>query len=263
MKLYNALSYSIGSDLRYYGDFIRRPLVSYHAIKQTNANIVRMVADKRFQGKYFLDSGGFSAFTQGVKINIDEYIAFIRTYKDLFVCYANLDDIRSARLTKDNQTIMEEAGLSPLPVFHSGEDVKILIEMCQKYDYICLGGLVPLAKKKPVLRNWLDICYSITTRTKTKTHLFGISGKDMLQEYPCYSADSTSAFEGSRRGSITNLFTKEKGDPRKSLKAFTTMDKSATDKQYKKRVIHMMEQTQAIEDFITKLWAHRGIVWKD
>ena len=73
----------------------------------------------------FLDSGAFSAMTQGVKIDIYEYIDFIKEHEDVLEVYANLDVIGSAEGTWKNQMIMEEAGLKPLPVFHYGEDEKM------------------------------------------------------------------------------------------------------------------------------------------
>ena len=77
----------------------------------------------------FLDSGAFSAWTRGVEIDIQKYIEFIKQNQDVITVYANLDVIspgrfsmgtkESAELTLRNQKIMEQAGLSPLPVFHS------------------------------------------------------------------------------------------------------------------------------------------------
>ena len=75
----------------------------------------------------FLDSGAFSAYTLGIEINIYEYIEFIKQHKNIIDMYANLDVIATgntlndkkyaAEKTLQNQKIMEEAGLSPLPVF--------------------------------------------------------------------------------------------------------------------------------------------------
>ena len=46
--------------------------------------------------KWFLDSGAFSAFTQGAEIDIQEYIEFIKEHKDYLEAYANLDVIGDA-----------------------------------------------------------------------------------------------------------------------------------------------------------------------
>ena len=74
----------------------------------------------------FLDSGAYSAWSKGIEINIDEYIEFVKKYKDNLTVYANLDDINSPEKTWENQRYMESKGLKPLPCFHYGEDVKYL-----------------------------------------------------------------------------------------------------------------------------------------
>ena len=74
----------------------------------------------------FVDSGAYSAHKRGVSIDIQEYIAYLQDNKDYIDVYANLDVIGDPEATLENQKIMEEAGLSPLPCFHMGEDWKYL-----------------------------------------------------------------------------------------------------------------------------------------
>ena len=115
----------------------------------------------------FLDSGAFSAWTQGVEIDIQEYIEFIKKHKDIIEVYANLDIIsrgdtsaakkEAAQKTLKNQIIMEKAGLAPLPVFHVGEPLKYLKYYMSNYEYIALGGMV--GKQKSTLSPWLDNCF--------------------------------------------------------------------------------------------------------
>ena len=88
--------------------------------------ITRNKSKKKNKVNLFLDSGAFSAFTQGAEINIVDYIAFIKKNKKYIETYAVLDVIGSAEKTWENQRIMEKAGLSPLPCFHFGEGVKWL-----------------------------------------------------------------------------------------------------------------------------------------
>lgn len=103
----------------------------------------------------FLDSGAFSAWSQGVEIDIQEYISFIKEHEDIIEVYANLDDITSPQRTWDNQKIMEKAGLRPLPTFHYGEaDEWLLRYLDAGHDYIALGGMVPISSDH--LNTWLD-----------------------------------------------------------------------------------------------------------
>ncbi|MDD2260682.1 MAG: hypothetical protein PHC31_01025 [Clostridia bacterium] len=158
----------------------------------------------------FLDSGAFSALTQKTTINIDEYIAFIKKHEKDLTIYANLDYINpkdkgeSAKKTWQNQQAMEKAGLSPLPVFHYGEDEKWLKRyIASGYTYIALGGMV----KTPNLVAWLDRIWSTylvddNGMPKIKVHGFGLTSLSLMSRYPWYSVDSTSWVVTGRLGSI-------------------------------------------------------------
>lgn len=153
----------------------------------------------------FLDSGAYSAFTQGVEIDIQEYIAFIKEHQDIIKVYANLDVIGDAKGTWRNQLTMEKAGLKPVPVFHQGEPEKYLKKYVEKYDYICLGGMV--GSSSPALAPWLDrmfLDYLIDENgfPKIKVHGFGLTSLRLMLRYPWYSVDSTSWVMTGRTGSI-------------------------------------------------------------
>jgi len=187
----------------------------------------------------FLDSGGYSAKTQGVDINISEYADFILKYKDKITTYANLDVIGNAEATMKNQRYLESRGLNPLPVFHYGEKKEVLEQLCKEYKYIAIGGLVPIARQKEKLFNFLSECFSIT-KDKVKVHGFGMTGVETLKKYPFYSVDSTSWLGGSMRAEIYTF-----------------------NKRWLARVINNAEQWMIFEKYITNLWKYRGIEWKD
>jgi hypothetical protein len=159
----------------------------------------------------FLDSGAFSAKSQGVPIDIYEYISFIESHKELLSVYANLDVIGDPIASKKNLRIMQKAGLNPLPVFHFGENPdKYLKPLIEKYDYICIGGMV----KSGDLVTFLDRCFSkyICDEDgfpKIKVHGFGLTSVKMMLRYPWYSVDSTSWILTGRMGSIYIPFWKK------------------------------------------------------
>jgi hypothetical protein len=154
----------------------------------------------------FLDSGAFSAWSQKKEIDIQEYIAFIKKHQKVIDVYANLDVIGDAKGTYRNQRIMEKAGVKPLPVFHYGEDEKWLKKYLSKdYDYISLGGMVPISTKP--LSQWLDHIFSNYLTDSNgmpicKVHGFGLTSLKLLLRYPWYSVDSTSWVVTGRMGSI-------------------------------------------------------------
>jgi hypothetical protein len=117
-------------------------LLSYHYIKNTD------FLDKLypFFPDIFLDSGAFSAMSQGVHIDIVDYIAFVKQNKSKLKVYANLDVIGNAEATLKNQEIMEKAGLSPLPCFHYGEDKKYLQMYCENTNTLQSVAWFPTQK---------------------------------------------------------------------------------------------------------------------
>lgn len=156
---------------------------------------------------FFLDSGAFSAWTQGKDINLMEYVSFIRKHLPYIGIYSNLDVIGDASKTWYNQIIMEEHGLHPIPVYHYGEDEKWLIRYLERgYEYISLGGMVPITTSN--LFGWLDRIwdkYLIDPETrmpKIKVHGFGLTSLPLILKYPWYSVDSTSWVMTGRMGSV-------------------------------------------------------------
>ena len=161
----------------------------------------------------FLDSGAFSAWTQHKKVNIKEYIRFIKEHKDLLGVYANLDVIGiggkqpnelTAKKTLKNQHRMEEAGLKPLPCFHFGEPFSYLEHYVKNYDYLALGVAGNSGKK---LIPWLDTCFSkyicdSAGMPKIKVHGFAVTSLVLMLRYPWWSVDSTSWVVTGRNGSI-------------------------------------------------------------
>ena len=153
----------------------------------------------------FLDSGAFSAWSKGAEINIQEYISFIKMNKKYIDYYSVLDSIGDPELTLKNQRIMEKAGLTPLPCFHYGEDLKYLKTYLAKYEYICLGGMVPISTSN--LETWLGDLFSNYICDdkgipKVKIHGFGMTSLDLMLKYPWYSVDSTSWVMTGRFGSV-------------------------------------------------------------
>lgn len=161
----------------------------------------------------FLDSGAYSAWTQGAPIDIQEYISFIKENIDVISVYANLDvigiggkqpNMLTAQRTLENQKIMEDAGLHPVPCFHFGEPYSFLEYYVKNYDYLALGVAGNSGVK---LIPWLNECFSKYIcdeqgMPKIKIHGFAVTSLKLLVTYPWYSVDSTSWVITGRMGSI-------------------------------------------------------------
>jgi len=177
-------------------------LISYHYHKKA---VLAEMLKKHFTEPYpeiFVDSGAFSAVTQGVKINIQEYARWLKSNMAHITTYANLDVIGNAEETWANQKTLEGEGLSPLPAFHTGEDWSYLERYIAEYPYVALGGLVPFSKgRDAVYMAWVLKCFKMA-KDKTVYHGFGVTNWEALKTFPWYSVDSTSWGKGFRWGQV-------------------------------------------------------------
>lgn len=208
MKLYLAGNSQYSGVWEYIAREHEKALLSYHYLENEDKpfwqkTLIKM-KDANNKVNLFLDSGAFSAKTQGVEINIEEYIQFIKDHQQYLEVYANLDVIGDPAGTWKNQMIMEAEGLKPLPVFHHGEDLKWLHRYLNRgYDYIALGGMV----KTSNLSMWLDDLFlnhlcDPNGIPKVKIHAFGMTSLKLMIRYPWYSVDSTSWVVTGRLGAI-------------------------------------------------------------
>lgn len=166
-------------------------LESYHYIhKQQTVDRIRANGDK-----VFLDSGAFSAFTLNKEVNIYQYVDYIKRNEDIIEHASVLDGIGDPQKTYENQMLMEQLGVKALPCFHYGEDERYLEWYISKYEYITIGGMVPISNNQ--LFYWLDRIWEkylcdASGRPKLKVHGFGLTSIPLMERYPWYSVDSSS-----------------------------------------------------------------------
>lgn len=176
-------------------------LESYHYIhKQQYVDAIREDGIK-----VFLDSGAFSAYTKGIAVDLDAYCDYIRRNQDIIDVASVLDGIGDAQQTYENQLYMEKQGVKPLPCFHYGEDERYLEYYLANYDYITLGGMVPVAT--PQLKIWLDRLWEHyltdgSGRPRCRVHGFGLTVVSLMERYPWYSVDSSSWVQMAANGAI-------------------------------------------------------------
>ena len=182
-------------------------LESYHYIHR-DSFVRKIRKDKR---KVFLDSGAFSAFTKGVKVDLPAYCDYIKRNLDIIemvdgdLLASVLDGIGDPLKTWQNQQHMESLGVRPLPCFHYGEDERYLEMYIKNYDYITIGGMVPIST--PQLYLWLDRIWDkyLTDGAGNpliKVHGFGLTTVPLMTRYPWYSVDSSSWVQIARTGGV-------------------------------------------------------------
>lgn len=207
--------------------------------------------------KFFIDCGAFTAFTQGITINIDDYINYINEIIDYVDIVASLDviggpqDTDTDRQTYENYLYIKQRIKYPgklLPTFHFGDDIKYLNLYLQDMDinYIAFGALV--AKNKESVINFCSYCYNTINKVRPDIHIhaFGMTSKTVLQKFPFSSADSTGWIMTAANGSImtpwgtVNVSEKSKVDKHNYFNLDTTAQSYIQD--YVKQLGFTMEQ---------------------
>ena len=108
----------------------------------------------------------------------------------------------SAIITLENQFIMEQNGLRPIPVWHDGEPEEYLSLYCRNYEWVAIGGLVGRLKSKDYYRKLVN---RITQNyPDNKIHLLGIgiTGIDAFRQGKIYSVDFSTWSTVARYGHI-------------------------------------------------------------
>lgn len=187
----------------------------------------------------FIDSGAFSAFSLGREIKLDDYIDWCKkTDADYYAVY---DSIGSAEKTLVNQNYMESKGIKPVPCFHFGEDWKFLDYYCSKYDYIAIGGMVPISRNK--LDMWLQKLFK--KYPDKKFHGFGLTTNWLVEKFPWWSVDSSSWLMGGKTQTLfdiklgtcrcNELHRKNKWRKLLEVRGFT-LEELQNDKNYRRRL---------------------------
>ena len=181
----------------------------------------------------FIDSGAYSEHSQGIKLDVEEYIDFVNGIDDKIIAVAQVDHIpgvfkqpkkpedyvESAELSWENYLYMRPKMRSPeklISVFHQGESFDHLQRMIdwrgdngEKLDYC---GISPsndraVSEKDVYLNNVYDFIKH-TSQPNIHTHLFGYTSLPGLPKYPWYTADSVSH---RLRAAYNKVFTRKWG----------------------------------------------------
>lgn len=160
----------------------------------------------------FIDSGAFSVAHAGKTVNIDDYINYINTNTDIPI-FVELDVIpypvlnattakECADASWNNYLYMKERVISPcflLPLYHFGEPKNHLRRILNTEvngklpEYIGIGGRHGVSTE--LQNKYFNEIFAIVQSSdnpNVKIHAFGMTVLDTLEQYPFYSADSTS-----------------------------------------------------------------------
>jgi hypothetical protein len=258
-------------------------LISY-AIYQKPETYLR-VTGGWFPKRLMIDSGAFSVWSKGDRIDIDEYIKFCQRIKELAppeteVQVVNLDVLpgrfgwrptlrqreQSVKQGWENMLYMESKGFKVIHVFHQHEDFEILDKMREHLDYIGVSPANDVSMKEKL--EWLNKVF-FKLRDTIKTHGFAVTSEKQLYQYPFYSCDSSSWVAGASYGTIPVLkedgtikFLKYKNRQQvlELIKELPNSSDFMTD-DYSLRLEIGTQTYQKLEKLTTDLWRKRGVNW--
>ena len=275
---------------------IKKILISIHG----QPNIYKKIKKNEWMidgtRELMIDNGAFSAWNSGKKIiTVEEYTDFCKKFHDEFspffesIYYIGLDHIpgekntkpskeqvdKACDITMSNYQYMTNNGVkNVLPVVHQFEDVEWVKKYEEYTDFICLSPANDQSNKSRA--KWLDEVYSIIN-PKTKTHGLAATGKYLVKRYSWYSTDSISWLKPFVFGQVFEWEFFEL-----NLHRFVTLNKNEIWRlklyeiflsyfnddlsQQEKSDYHMdyhIKQYKTLENYITQLWAKRGIVWDE
>lgn len=173
------------------------------------------------KSKVFLDSGGHSLHAlRGKTLPVDfcetdafwdyveKYCEYIDKNKELLETYVTVDIVNDPELCWKVQRYMECIwNLSPMPVYHGGEDWKWLIKYLDNYEYIGVTGLARGYTKSQWIRDMGDPLFSLICKKPNylpthKIHGFAMTSPSLITAYPWYSVDSTSWIQFGKYGAV-------------------------------------------------------------
>lgn len=186
-----------------------RLLISYWYFR--NVDLAKWLKQFRHPVQIFADSGAYSAHSHGKTIDVGEYADWLHKWKNHFDWYASLDVKGNQRVGLTNLAELEKRGLSPIPVFHGGDEFSVLDDfITHGYRYIALGNIAGTASARAKSTMAFLVNCFLRAEGKSVFHGFGITTPDLLWQLPWYSVDSSSWSAGFRFGAVAIYIRDEK-----------------------------------------------------
>jgi hypothetical protein len=146
--------------------------------------------------RLLVDSGAFTAWKAGKKIELDDYCRFLESLPVKPWRYFTLDVIGDAAGTMKNYEEMLRRGFSPIPIFTRGEDPFVIEEYYKTSDVVGIGGLVGTKGNKGFVKG---IMSKVGER---KVHWLGFTNISFIGHFRPFSCDSSSCTTAKRFGQI-------------------------------------------------------------
>ena len=175
-------------------------LVSYHYFNDAD------IAEMAGWGLCMVgDSGAFSAASQGVPIDRDEFYEWARRWSGSLLWTAALDVIGDEEMTWANY-VTAPSDLRLVPTVHYGAKPSAIDRYVEAgADLIGLGGMVPLKGEPARLLRWsLEMMrYARDRHPHVRFHGWGVTHPELVMNLPWWSVDSSGVSAAYRYGRMT------------------------------------------------------------
>lgn len=158
---------------------------------------------------FLLDSGAFTFFGQGKKVDWNEYISnyseFIKRNNVKHFFELDIDPLVGyQRVLEMRQTLERLTDQPSIPVWHRSRGKDEFVKMCKEYDYVAIGGIVTreiTPDQWKIFPTLIDIAH----KHEARIHGLGFTSLKDLPKYHFDSVDSTSWTSGNRFGNINTF----------------------------------------------------------
>lgn len=157
--------------------------------------------------RFMLDSGAFTFMTSHKgKVDWNDYLKkyaeFVNKNDVKLFFELDIDSIVGYDKVLEMREFLEaETGKKPIPVWHKSRGKEEFLKMCDKYDYVAIGGIV---SKEITRQEYKYFPWFINEAHKrgAKIHGLGFTNLEGIGKYHFDSVDSTSWTTGNRFGAV-------------------------------------------------------------
>lgn len=157
---------------------------------------------------FMLDSGAFTFRHNNKKtINWEEYTLnyakFIKKYDIKHYFEMDIDNIVGySKVLKLRSILENETQRKCIPVWHINRGKNDFVDMCEKYDYVAIGGIAGGVLTKRELIKHFPWFIDVAHKNGTKIHGLGFTNVSQLFIYHFDSVDSTTWLNAVRFGEL-------------------------------------------------------------
>lgn len=221
--------------------------------------------------KLVLDSGVFTARKSGVNIPLPEYLAYCMRYRHDVEYFFNLD-LGPHDVQLQNFKALVACGCPTIGIVSNLMTFETIQKFIDIYPYIGISySVMGESSGSSSYLTYLDRLFEYlyrTNQTHVKTHALGLTKLPVMKKFPFYSVDSSTWINPSRYGAV---YAFEKGN----LRTIPAVKKGSGIRRHgvicalqrqewsdhAERIKHCAREFSKMQEWITNLWTHRGVVW--